>query len=363
MGSFNHKCNFSQLPAKYGDRIVILVGVQIVNNVLSIDSFSPGKSFTPVSVPIRGQYNDYGGIMNVDRTPGIDALEKFFGMGVEQIVDCAERNMCGCKNQVIDDCNQIMSSIDFSNNHNDDIIFAYIMEHEYVFDKMLSMNDIAVKDHYYWTIPHEYIEELGYSKNVIGNENGYDIVIWSHPSLPELKEKCYIWKTEDFDDYRKVCNTLSDLCKYIGCEIPEKFNERYYESRFRSDIEFIAEKERNPKDIKYIYTHSQSEKEYSFIRNATYGLFSGYNHTIPSRHLICTLGSNDEHLKSEYMKEIIEVALLYDTLYNLQMTWNNTNYYRQDIMIDEHIKFLEFCLETAKQKKKEMDDAINNELM
>lgn len=66
MGSFNHKCNFSQLPARCGDRIVVLVGVQMTNNVLDADGFSPGNSFTPISVPIRGKYNDYGGIENVD---------------------------------------------------------------------------------------------------------------------------------------------------------------------------------------------------------------------------------------------------------------------------------------------------------
>ena len=60
MGSFNHKCNFSQLPTVSGDRIVVMVGVRMTNNVLEADGFSPGNSFTPVSVPIRGEYNDYG---------------------------------------------------------------------------------------------------------------------------------------------------------------------------------------------------------------------------------------------------------------------------------------------------------------
>lgn len=356
MGSFNHKCNFSQLPAKYGDRIVVLVGVQQTTNTLTADNFSPGNSFTPVSVPIRGIYDDYGSITDIDRTSGVEALEKFFGMSVKQIVDCAERNTCGCRNQVEDDYEKIMTAIKTVSSYtSDDIEFSYIMEHESVFDNMLSMSNVMIKDRYHWQIPHECMEELGYSKKIIGKERAYDVIIWSHTTLPELKETCYIWKTSDFGDYGKVCHTIQELCDYIGCEVPEKFSELYYESRFKADIDFLAEKEKNSNNIEYIFRCSSDEHEYSFISFANYGLFSGYNGSIPSSYLICSLGKTtlDEHLKPEFMKEVIEVALLYETMYSLQMTWNNTNYYSQDIEYSKHIQFLENCLETAKQKNNE----------
>jgi hypothetical protein len=53
------------------------------------------------------------------------------------------------------------------------------------------------------------------------------------------------------------------------------------------------------------------------------------------------------------MKEVIEVALLYDALYHMQMTWGNTNYYSQEINYDLHIEFLKKCLSVAEEKKKE----------
>lgn len=354
MGSFNHKCNFSQLPARYGDRIVVLVGVKSLNNPVTVDNFAPGNSFTPISVPIRGEYDDYGGIQNVDKTPGIEALEKFFGMNVVKIVECAERIAAGCQNQIMDDYEKIHKIIDAIPSYSNKMEFSYIMEHEKVFDVMLATNDSAVKDRYYWQIPHECMEELGYTKNLLGNEDGYDIIIWSHPTLPELKETCYVWKTEDFGDYGKVCETIQELCDYIGCEVPKKYTERYYETRFKADMKFLEEKEKNPKDIKYIFTHSDDEREYSFIRHSQYGFFFGNSGCKPAKHLICSLGMDNGHIKPEFMKEVIEIALLYDALNSLQMTWNNTNYYRQDIDYGVHIRFLENCLEVAKAKENEL---------
>ncbi len=209
MGSFNHKCNFSQLPAKYGDRIVVLVGV----HTLIADNFSPGNSFTPVSVPIRGIYDDYGSITDVDRTSGVEALEKFFGMSVEKIVECAERNTCGCRDQVKDDYEKIMTALKTVSSYTSDDIeeFSYIMEHESVFDNMVSMSNVMFKDRYHWQIPHECMEELGYSKKIISKERVYDVIIWSHPTLPELKETCYIWKTSDFGDYGKSVSYYSGI--------------------------------------------------------------------------------------------------------------------------------------------------------
>ena len=358
MGCFNHKCNFSQLPAKCGDRIVVLVGVRMLDCPISIDHFSPGNSFTPISVLIRGEYDDYGGIQNVDRTPGIDALEKFFDMNVVKIVECAERISADCKDQIEDDYEKIHKIINAVTTYSDSdkIEFSYIMEHESIFDELISMNDLAVKDFYHGTIPHECIEELGYTKNIIGKERAYDVIIWNHPTLPELKETCYVWKTEDFGDYGKVCHTITDLCKYIGCDVPEKYNERYYEARFKADIDFLLEKEKHPEDIKYIFKRSPDKYEYSFLRFAQYGLFRRICSYSSSKHLICSLGDDDTHMKPEYMKEIIEVALLYNALISLNMTWNNTSYYNQDIDYGKHIQFLEKCLDVAKEKYSEYTD-------
>lgn len=355
MGSFNHKCNFSQLPARYGDRIVVLVGVRMTSNVLDADGFAPGNSFTPISVPIRGEYNDYGSIENVDHTPGIETLEQYFGMSIDKIVDCAERITCGCEHQIKDDYKKInevlQKNFSYAYHKEDKLELSYIMEHEAIFDNLIAMHNNAIKDTYYWRLPHEMIEGLGYSKEVIGEENNYEVIIWTHDTLPKLKETCYTWKIEDFGDYGKTTHTIAKFCKYIGCKVPEQYNKSYYESRFLAGIEYMKKEKTLVETLL-----GDKSNEYSFLRHAERGLFRCTEHGGISGFLLCSLGSKDEHMDVKYMKEVIEVALLYDALYFMQMTWGNTNYYRQDINYDQHIKFLKNCLSVAEEKKKEHEE-------
>jgi hypothetical protein len=47
---------------------------------------------------------------------------------------------------------------------------------------------------------------------------------------------------------------------------------------------------------------------------------------------------------------------LYDAMNMLQMTWGNTNYYRQDINYNLHVRFLEKCLSVVKEKKRKYEE-------
>jgi hypothetical protein len=221
------------------------------------------------------------------------------------------------------------------------------MEHESVFDALVAMNDLAVKDRYHWRIPHEAIEKLGYSKEVLGEENVYEIIRWTHETLPELKETCYVWKKEDFGDYGKTVHTISELCKYIGCDVPEVYEENYYESRFKAGIEELKEKK-----SAFDMLVSRGDEEYSFLRGFNRGLFNGGENSGISGFLLCSLGEKNAHMDIKFMKEIIEVALLYDAMKLLEMTWGNTNYYRQDVDYSLHIEFLKKCLDVAEEKQK-----------
>ena len=53
------------------------------------------------------------------------------------------------------------------------------------------------------------------------------------------------------------------------------------------------------------------------------------------------------------MKEGVEIAGLIESLKQLEMTWGVTNYYRQDVDYNQHIGFLNECLNVAKTKKEE----------
>ena len=406
MGCFNHKGNFSNLPITYGDRIVVIVGVRPTKKTYigqELDNFSPGHSFVPISVPIRGEYNDYGGIENIDRTQAIDELEKFFSMETTKLVDLAERTCCGCEDQMEDEneiAKEVLKTIlDHSGYTDTELTLTYIMEHEKIFDHIVSIANPKKKDRYFWRIPHEYVEALGYRKNQLGEENSYPVIRWEHDTLPTLKERCYIWLENEFDDMGKTSHTLAQLCEKIGCDVPEEFEETFFESIFKKECDLMNPEKREQmlfdyyrslvgqtgkngvfteemvKDLIEDYKKKTNEEKieeldvldfirpsvdderYSFKRHSYgHGLFYYRDGMGMTNCILSQFGFYEEHLKPEYMKEVVETAALIDGLYTLQMTWGVTNYYRQYVDYDQHLNFLEKCIEIVKEKKAEEEE-------
>ena len=398
MGCFNHKCNFSQLPVVWGDRIVVIIG--FTQPLEHQDNFSPGCSFVPISVPIRGKYNDYGGIEDVDMTPAIEVLERYFDMDVYHIVDIAERTTCGCENQMEEENEKvrgILENIAKKSGYPEcKLKISYVMEHEHIFDYLVSTANPKMKDREFWRIPYKYIEALGYKKENLGNDNGYEINNWIHDTLPTLKENCYVWLENEFGQFDKTSHTIAELCGKIGCDVPEEFEETFFENVFKSealsedkekllidyykslvgkqgrngvftqeDVDKLIKdhNERTPEEkeddyliLDFVTTGGVSEK-YSFKRHSqNYGLFY-FRDGMTMTHLILSqFGNKDEHLDLKYMKEVIEIAAIIDALNNLQMTWGVTNYYRQDVNYDQHINFLNECLNVAKEKKEKHEE-------
>lgn len=398
MGCFNHKCNFSQLPVVWGDRIVVIIG--FTQPLEQQDNFSPGCSFVPISVPIRGKYNDYGGIEDVYMTPAIEVLEKYFDMDVYHIVDIAERTTCGCENQMEEENEKVCGILEKiakeSGYPECKLKISYIMEHEHIFDYLVSTANPKMKDREFWRIPYKYIEALGYKKENFGKDNGYEINNWIHDTLPTLKENCYVWLENEYGQYGKISHTIAELCGRIGCDVPEEFEETFFENVFKSETvledkekllidyykNLVGKTGRNgvftqedvDKLIKEHNEHTPEEKEcdylildfvstgrdfekYSFKRHSrNYGLFYFRDGMTMTNAILSQFGNKDEHLDLKYMKEVIEISAIIDALNNLQMTWGVTNYYRQDVNYDQHIDFLNECLNVAKQKKEEREE-------
>ena len=406
MGCFNHKGNFSNLPITYGDRIVVIVGVRPTKKTnigQELDDFSPGHSFVPISVPIRGEYNDYGGIENIDRTPAIDELEKFFSMKTTKLVDLAERTCCGCEDQMENEneiAKEVLKNILNHSGYTDtELTLTYIMEHEKIFDHIVSIANPKKKDRYFWRIPHEYIEVLGYRENKLGEENNYPVIRWEHDTLPALKERCYVWLENDFGDMTKTSHTLAQLCEKIGCGVPKEFEDTFLECSFKEDCEVMTQEKREEMLFDYyrslvgttgkngVFTQEdvdkliedyknqtpeekendlsildfisprRSQEKYSFKRHSmSWGLFYYRDGMGMTNCILSQFGFYDEHLKPEYMKEVVETAALLDGLHILELTWGVTNYYRQDVDYDQHLNFLEKCIEIVKEKKAEEEE-------
>ena len=62
MGCFNSSGFISQLPIKYGDKVVCFIATSAVGNNISapVGMYYPGSLVTPYFLPIYGEYNDYG---------------------------------------------------------------------------------------------------------------------------------------------------------------------------------------------------------------------------------------------------------------------------------------------------------------
>lgn len=386
MGCFNFTANFSNLPITCGDRIVVIVGIR-PTTMNEPDEFSPGYSFTPISVPIRGEYNDYGGIENVDITPGVKRLETFFGgMNIESIVnsisdDRSSREPLSQKMEdiirKIKETNSFKIHLNYRKDF--DITFDFIMEHENIFDYLVSVGNEMLEDHEFWRIPHEIIESFGYKKNCIGkDDNDYEIIDWTHDSLPMLKERCYVWLPENFNDYGKTIGNLKKLCSTIGVELPEQYRKSFLEFVLeRESILFNDEEKKNEllkkygnvkdKEVRdFILTtllasgsdgdgRRQNNYGYTFIRKPFNGLFYQDYILLPEL-ILCQFDDSLEHFRPEYRKEVIEIAALIRGLQSLQLTWGDATYHSQDVNYDEHIKFAEIILETIKRKKEEIEE-------
>ena len=158
-------------------------------------------------------------------------------------------------------------------------------------------------------------------------------------------------------------------------DVPEKYNVSFYEDCFKQDVEAVGKIDIDAIRAKYVHLLNEKKiteeklnelievaasldccgnKLYSFIRNSViHGLFSFRDGIHFPGLILGTMGNKNEHLKPEYMNDVIAITCLIDSLYTMEMTWGVTNYYRQDIDYDPHINFLQKCLDVANEKKKE----------
>lgn len=72
MGSWNGTCGISKMPIQYGDRVKLVL-LKPTNHYRSVSTGSgfcdASDMYTPLCLPITGEYNDYGCIENIDEQP------------------------------------------------------------------------------------------------------------------------------------------------------------------------------------------------------------------------------------------------------------------------------------------------------
>ena len=91
MGSYNCIGFQSRLPIRSGDEVVLFLGLHATPQLegrYAFDpvEFAPGLGFTPVALPIMCRYDDGRIVKDVERNGNVEALEIFFGRGIEDIL-------------------------------------------------------------------------------------------------------------------------------------------------------------------------------------------------------------------------------------------------------------------------------------
>ena len=93
MGCFNVACSISNISIGAGDDVVFIplvpprFGRERYNHML----IYPYDLHNPFCLPVRGKYNDYGGLEEVVQDDNTEIVEKFLGITIEELMDCISR--------------------------------------------------------------------------------------------------------------------------------------------------------------------------------------------------------------------------------------------------------------------------------
>lgn len=85
MGCFNYSCGLSNASIGYSDRAGVILLTKNQYSLLKRDCSLISDMYIPVSGPIFGKYNDYGSLMDIERSPMVEAMEHEYKTPIEGI--------------------------------------------------------------------------------------------------------------------------------------------------------------------------------------------------------------------------------------------------------------------------------------
>lgn len=91
MGCFNKIGFISHLPITEGDDIVFFICADLFGFHTDETPISPG-TMSPLFLPIKGKYNDYGGIDDICHDDNVAYIESLFGISIQRLIDAIHRN-------------------------------------------------------------------------------------------------------------------------------------------------------------------------------------------------------------------------------------------------------------------------------
>jgi hypothetical protein len=97
MGCFDSSCLFTSQSIHFGDSCAVILMVS------QDDSHAHGTTrlFVPVSLPIFGKYDDYGGLEKIVKDKNTEALEAYYGTSPRPNAACTTATSNSARRAVI----------------------------------------------------------------------------------------------------------------------------------------------------------------------------------------------------------------------------------------------------------------------
>lgn len=319
MGCFNSKGCFSKTPIVYGDKVVAFIGLADNDRARECDQFAPGMSFTPLTLPIHGTYNDYGSVENIQRTASVQIVEKFFGKDIDTLFKEVSSNEFKFDSFLKDvekkdrEFYGRFGYADMFKDYDKKYSFELVMEHEDIFYAMLKTNDIIGS-------MHEYFYHDKRSINILlGEDYDKDLKLW--------------------DAYNEIFNEKLEKVK-------GSLNDKFSEEEIIDVVEGATRgklREQGLLDRKVATFWPDEDLVIKHISLTRFGneINSSF-YMYPFKNIMPT---------PELKKDSVEFVSLMFALTGMNMTWGVSNYCSQDAPYDETIKFLEATLKLMKEKR------------
>lgn len=405
MGSFNYTGAFSKLPIHDGERTVALIGFYN-KNIDSPDEFAPGHKFTPIALPIRGTYNGYGYIENIDDTPSAKYISKFFDNDIEYILETIREG-----GSIVEEwTNKVINKVQNENTQHKhfnltseayklikehvgeeklmDVVLAFskitrdaealqnininsikedciskekskytivmILEHEFVFDKLVSIGDTSYADHNFWQTPEDILIKLGYTPIHKGlSERHYKLADYVKEGYPTLTRDCYIWPIEDVHNYSCTMHSMSDIANFVGMEVEEQYKIPYLEYCFMKSIT-----NKNNETDEWDFNEYTSFRKYPKQINVHHSVYHFNEYW--STDYIFGIYTDDTLLVEENCKDAAAIQSLIMAMVKNDIVWGFSNYSGE---CKDHTKLAELYQSYAdylnkyvEDKKKENDE-------
>lgn len=233
MGCFNTQGFLSKLDIEYQDKVFLLICAPYSEPIKwnELDSADEEHSYNgacdrPISYPIFGEYDDYGGICNIERDQTVERLEEVFGDTIENIIEIIKMATVlpmEMSKEEIDKYNSYKSALKFLDT-DEELKKLYEKSNEIntklfgdkykpiTFDKFKEMMIKASSRELTWTMDHRFVYD---TLSVI-----YDTlsVIYDGIEFPSICNDdvfARIWPMEKINEYPLAATSFASFVRFI----------------------------------------------------------------------------------------------------------------------------------------------------